>query len=47
MQSAIWGYGAFFMFMFGPFIAFGATLWAALVMWRGRRVLRLREWCAL
>jgi hypothetical protein len=45
--SAVWGYGALFMFMFGFFIAFGAPLWAAIVLWRDRRVLRVRERCAL
>ncbi len=45
--GAFWAYGALFMFMFGLFIAFGATLWAAIVLWRDRRVLRVREGCAL
>lgn len=46
MQSAIWGYGALFMYVFGP-IAFGAPLWAAYVMLRDRQVLKVHERCAL
>ena len=45
--GAIWAYGALFMFMFGFLIAFGATLWAAIVLWSDRRVLRVRERGAL
>ncbi len=46
VESAIWGSGALFMYVFGP-IAFGAPLWAAYVMVRDRQVLKVRERCAL
>jgi len=47
VRSVIWGFGGLFTFMLGPFVAYVAPLWAAFVMWRDRRVLRVREWCAL
>jgi hypothetical protein len=45
--SVIWTFGALFAFMLGPFILLAAPLWAAVLMWRDRRTLRVREWCAL
>ena len=46
--SAIWAYGALFMFMFGFLIAFGGNaVGGDCPMWRDRRVLRVRERCAL
>ena len=45
--SVIWAFGALFTVMLGPFILLAAPLWAALLMWRDRRALRVREWCAL
>ena len=47
VQSAIWDYGSFFTLILGGFIAFGAPLWAAVVMWRDRHALKVREWCSL
>ena len=45
--SVIWGLGALFTFMVGPFILLAAPLWAAVLIWRDRRTLRGRERCAL
>ena len=45
--SVIWDFGSLFTVMLGPFLVLAAPLWAALLMWRDRRALRVREWCAL
>ncbi len=47
LLSVIWGYGAAFAILVGPFLTLGAPLWAAMIMWRDRRSLQTREWVAL
>ncbi len=47
LLSFIWVVGVMFTVGLAPFITLGAPMWAAVVMWRDRRALRVRESSAL